>query len=166
MCVGDITRAGSFQKGSALIVFNLGCDADHRFEGWFGSGEDFARQQERGLVTCPSCGSAKIEKLLSAPRLNLSGARDQAAPAMTADQPVAMIDPREQQLRHLVRQVIENTEDVGPRFAEEARKIHYNEAAQRSIRGVATGEEARALVDEGIEVAQLPFRVTEKNQLN
>ena len=69
-------------------------------------------------------------------------------------------------LRHLIRQVIENTEDVGPRFAEEARKIHYNETAQRSIRGVATGEEARALADEGIEVAQLPFRVTEKNQLN
>jgi hypothetical protein len=166
-----------------LIVFNLSCSADHRFEGWFASGEDFDAQQGRGLLSCPMCGSSEVSKQLSAPRLNLhaqaEGGRGErhaerhaghaaAAPAKDAPrEQMAMLSPRQQELlRELVRQVVENTEDVGDRFAEEARRIHYKEAEARSIRGVATREEAQALEEEGIEVAQLPIAIVDKSQLN
>jgi hypothetical protein len=165
-----------------LIVFNLSCSADHRFEGWFASGEDFDAQQGRGLLSCPMCGSSEVSKQLSAPRLNLHAQADEghadrraerhshapAAPAKDAPrEQMAMLSPQQQQLlRELVRQVVENTEDVGDRFAEEARRIHYKEAEARSIRGVATRDEAQALEEEGIEVAQLPVTILDKSQLN
>lgn len=155
-----------------MIVFNLSCAADHRFEGWFASGEDFDAQRGRGLLSCPLCGSADVVKQLSAPRLNLH-AQSHDKPAKkkpagdSATQPVAMLSAAQQQaLAELVRQVVENTEDVGPDFAEEARRIHYKEAEARAIRGVATREEAQALAEEGIEVAPLPMPMPDKSQLN
>jgi hypothetical protein len=168
-----------------LIVFNLSCSADHRFEGWFASGEEFDAQRGRGLLSCPMCGSSEVSKQLSAPRLNLHaqaqaverpsahaghaarGAAGGGTAPAAAPQPVAVLSGQQQELlRELVRQVVENTEDVGPQFAEEARRIHYKEAEARAIRGVATREEAEALVEEGIEVSQLPVAIVDKSRLN
>lgn len=151
-----------------MIVFNLACERQHAFEGWFGSAEDMASQQARGLLSCPVCGSSSIEKRLSAPRLNLltaSSVKSQSPPA-DAQQSHAMMTPDHAQLRELIRHVVENTENVGQRFPEEARRIHYKEAPARSIRGVASPKEAQALAEEGIEVAQLPFSVPDKADLN
>jgi len=159
-----------------VIVFNLGCAKDHKFEGWFASGEDFDTQRARGLLSCPLCGSADVTKQLSAPRLNLHAAEPAhrhekstgtAAPAQAPAQQVAMLaTPEQEVLRELLRQVVANTEDVGSQFAEEARRIHYKEAQARAIRGVATPEEAEALLEEGIEVAQLPLPAFDKSRLN
>ena len=153
-------------EGDNLIVFNLACAEDHRFEGWFASAEDFDDQSRRALLSCPSCGSVDVRKQLSAPRLNLSGggADDSAA---GATQGVALVKPDQQaQLRELIRQVIESTEDVGQQFPEEARRIHYKEVKPRAIRGMASQDEAKALVEEGIAVAHLPFPVADKSRMN
>ena len=147
-----------------MIVFNLSCEAEHRFEGWFGSAENFDAQSTRGHVACPVCGSTQVRKQLSAPRLNLSG--QTALPEMQASTSVAVLDPTQRQLQALIKSVLESTENVGVKFAEEARRIHYNEAPARAIRGVASHDDARALVDEGIEVAYLPVPVVDKSQLN
>ena len=147
-----------------MIVFNLACDAEHRFEGWFASAEDFSEQGRRGFLTCPVCGSGAVRKQLSAPRLNLSATADKEASQERKE--VAMVGPDQAQLFALLRKVIESTEDVGQRFPEEARRIHYNEVPARPIRGVASRDEARALADEGIEVAHLPFPVADKSQIN
>jgi hypothetical protein len=132
-----------------MKVLNLRCASEHGFEGWFGSEDDFQSQLGRGLVECPICGDRQITRLPSAPRLNTSGAREPAAPA-------AQVTTQQLWMR-AVQHVIENTEDVGERFPEEARRIHYGEVAQRGIRGRASSEEAQALRDEGIEVAALPL---------
>src|SRR5690606_1399480 len=116
-----------------MKVFNLSCDQDHVFEGWFGRSEDFDRQVEQAQVQCPVCGSTGIRKLLSAPRINRGrGDAPVAAPA-TEQQPQAGDGPSPRQLEmqrlwmQMARRVIESTEDVGRRFAEEARRIHYEE---------------------------------------
>ncbi|MGD9835447.1 MAG: DUF1178 family protein [Piscinibacter sp.] len=132
-----------------MKVLNLRCAHDHRFEGWFGSDEDFESQSARGLVGCPACGDASISKLPSAPRLNVSGLKEDA-PA--ADR-VATLQAAAMQA---VQQLVARTEDVGERFPEEARRIHYGEAEARGIRGRASAEDAQALRDEGIEVVSLP----------
>ncbi len=144
-----------------MKVLNLRCQHDHAFEGWFASEADFASQCERGLVECPLCGSPQITRLPSAPRLNLSGAR---APAPAAEPSQARSRPTDATPATLqsawlqaVAQVMQNTEDVGERFPEEARRIHYGEAAHRGIRGKASAEERAALADEGIEVMPLPL---------
>ena len=147
-----------------MIVYNLACETSHEFDGWFGSALDFDAQSRTGLLACPICGSGRIVKRLSAPHINLQRAGGSAdAPTR---QSVAMIDPAQEQMRALVRHVIENTEDVGARFAEEARRIHYDEVPARSIRGVASRAEALSLADEGIEVAQLPFAIPDKARSN
>jgi hypothetical protein len=147
-----------------MKVFNLACDNEHRFEGWFGSAEDYDSQLERGLLECPVCASRAIRKLPAAPRLNLSGATEKppapgGAPAGAVTQPGAQPDPRAVQALFLkmARAIVANTEDVGERFAEEARKIHYREAPERGIRGTASTEQAQELADEGIEVFTLPI---------
>jgi hypothetical protein len=151
-----------------MKVFDLACEHDHRFEGWFGSAEAYDSQLARGLVECPVCESRAIRKLLAAPRLNLSGATEPPrahspsrsdAPAAPAAPPVDMRDPRAVQamMLQMARALIGNTEDVGQRFAEEARRIHYREAPERGIRGVASPDEARELADEGIEVFAFPM---------
>jgi len=135
-----------------MKVLNLRCVHDHRFEGWFASNDEFEAQQQRGLVGCPMCGDTTIERLPSAPRLNTLALRE---PPRT---PPADPHAQMQQLwLQAVRRVMDNTEDVGERFPEEARRIHYGEAQERGIRGRASREDADALRDEGIEVVAMPL---------
>lgn len=143
-----------------MIIFELVCSHGHRFEGWFASGEEFARQQERTLVTCPVCDDARIERLPSA-RVSVAkgAARDNAPPAEATEErsPVgeaAVGLPTEALVK--LREMVRNTENVGRRFPEEARKIHYQEIPPRAIRGQASRDEAKALTDEGIEFTSLP----------
>lgn len=137
-----------------MKVLNLQCSHRHAFEGWFGSEDDFQGQLERGLVECPMCGDTTVAKMPSAPRLNL-GAQPEAAPR----QDVAAVPDAELQKAWLkmVRHVMSNTEDVGERFAEEARRIHYGESEERGIRGQASREDTQALLEEGIGVLPLPI---------
>lgn len=142
-----------------MKVLNLQCSHGHAFEGWFASHEDFESQRERGLLTCPVCNNAEISKLPSAPRLNL-GAQQGAVPAaVPSTQEVAQVNPQQLQAAwmQMVRHVMAHTEDVGTKFAEEARKIHYGETDHRNIRGQASREETEALFDEGIEILPLPI---------
>jgi hypothetical protein len=135
-----------------MKVLNLRCANGHGFEGWFASDEDFMAQNGRGIVECPMCADKVITRLPSAPRLNLSGARESA-------EPVAKPQPADLQAAYLqmVRHLVDNTEDVGARFAESARRIHYGEEPQRGIRGQATPQEREALREEGIETMSLPL---------
>jgi hypothetical protein len=144
-----------------MKVFNLQCALGHGFEGWFGSDEDYQSQGRRGLLTCPMCGSAEIARLPSAPRLNLSGAQAPqpvpATPSATTPAPTPERAQAEALFLQAVRHVLAHTEDVGTRFAEEARRIHYGETEQRNIRGQASADETRTLREEGIEVMSLPI---------
>ena len=137
-----------------LKVFNLRCANDHAFEGWFASADDFDAQQARKLIACPICGAAEVVKAPSAPYLGAGTGGD-----AVAKQPAALPTPAQLQAMFvkMAREIAANTEDVGERFAEEARRIHYDEAPERGIRGVASKEEARALEEEGIGVMPLPF---------
>lgn len=135
-----------------MKVIDLRCAHGHGFEGWFGSEEDFQSQRSRGLVTCPLCGDAQVDKLPSAPRLNLGAS--ESAPAA---RPQAQAHTLEALWMRAVRHVLAHTEDVGERFAEEARRIHYGESPSRDIRGRASPEDTQALLDEGIEVFALPI---------
>jgi hypothetical protein len=147
-----------------MKVLDLRCNNGHGFEGWFGSDEDYMAQNGRGLIECPMCADKIVTRMPSAPRLNLSGARaaPPAAPAEAAAEPAApAVNPTaapEMQAAWLatVRHLMANTEDVGPRFAEEARRIHYGETPQRGIRGQATPDERSALHEEGIETMAVP----------
>ncbi|WP_423460638.1 DUF1178 family protein [Ottowia sp. VDI28] len=149
-----------------MKVLDLQCHHGHVFEGWFASEDDFQQQVSSQLLTCPMCGDTSVSKLPSAPRLNLgaSGAPVTAEPSQAspggagASEPVAALPPASLQAAwmQMVRRVMANTEDVGERFAEEARKIHYGESDERGIRGQATPEETEALLDEGIAVVPLP----------
>ena len=173
-----------------LKVFDLQCDNGHLFEGWFGSHEDYDSQQARGLVTCPMCHSASIEKRLSAPRLNVGHFNDaqreaqheaqqksaeqatQSVPQNTTSadaNSVIAATPELAQLQAAImvqmREFISKTENVGDRFAEEARRIHEGESQERPIRGVATREEREALAEDGIAVVALPdFLDTDRMQ--
>jgi hypothetical protein len=135
-----------------MKVLNLRCADEHGFEGWFASEEDFVAQSASGAVACPLCGSKRIERLPSAPRIQVSR---HSAPATEVPQGVP-VTLQSQWLR-AVRHVLETTEDVGERFAEEARRIHYGEVEERGIRGRASREDAEALREEGIEVMALPL---------
>lgn len=160
-----------------MIRYALECDMEHGFEGWFRSSADFDAQSSRGLVTCPVCGSAKVFKSLMAPAVqgvDRAAARSEPtaeaepkqavetdAPAPAAEVlPPVPVDPRAAVMREMLRQlkdhVTKTSEDVGDKFAEEARKIHYQETEHRSIRGKATPEEARELAEEGIAFSPLP----------
>lgn len=135
-----------------MKVLDLQCGHQHTFEGWFASEEDFQGQLARGLVACPMCEDTSIVKLLSAPRLNL-GASDTVKPAAAA--PVATGSEIQAEWLKMVRHVVAHTEDVGERFAEVARQMHYGETGVRNIRGQATPHETEALLDEGIAVLPL-----------
>lgn len=134
-----------------MIRFSLHCDKDHEFEGWFSSSKDYDGQSERGLVECPVCGSRQIGKSLMAPAVAVS--RDAPAPTLAMDP-----EKREmmRKLRDIVQVVKQNSEDVGDRFADEARKIHHGESEARGIIGKASKDDAKSLIDEGIEIAPLP----------
>lgn len=154
-----------------MKVLNLHCVQGHVFEGWFANEEDYQRQHTRALLSCPVCNSPDIRKGLSAPRLNLSGAQPtpDAAPdesqqhvvLPTAEAPTAMV----QAWLELSRRIVAATEDVGERFAHEARKMHYGEAEDRGIRGRVTTAEARELLDEGIDVLPLALPEVVKHTL-
>ena len=139
-----------------MKVLDLRCANGHGFEGWFASDDDFMDQNGRGLVECPLCSDRVIVRMPSAPRLNLSGAREPAASVAAPQAPAAPADLQALYMQ-AVRHVLANTEDVGHRFAEEARRIHYGEVDARGIRGEATRDEAEALREEGIEFASLPL---------
>ena len=146
-----------------MKVLNLRCANGHGFEGWFASEDDFLGQNGRALIECPMCADRVIGRLPSAPRLNLSGAREvMPLPGSPAASPEPMpgaraATPDQVQAAYLqgMRKLLARTEDVGPRFPEEARRIHYGEAPNRGIRGHATPQEREALRDEGIDTVAL-----------
>ncbi len=149
-----------------MKVLDLHCAQSHGFEGWFASEDDFASQLERGLISCPMCGDSTITKKLSAPRLNL-GHTVRPTESTTQDV-VASPDPQmamQAAWLAMARRVMANTDDVGEKFAEEARRIHYGEVEQRGIRGKASAQETAALADEGIEVMQLALPELLKGRL-
>ena len=146
-----------------MICFSLHCGNDHTFEGWFRDGASFDRQAEEGSVACPTCGDSTVRKAMMAPAVVRSAVRVVAAPVAT---PVA-VDPAQMpdhakaavmmaMLRKMREHVEENFENVGERFPEEARRIHYGEADEREIFGQASLEEAKELVEEGIAIRPLP----------
>ena len=140
-----------------MIHYDLICDQGHAFDGWFRDSAAYDEQAARGLVTCSVCGSIKVEKQLMAPGIPMKSNRKADSPQKMATVPA---DPRVaammQMVREMRRQVEANAEYVGDRFAEEARKIHYEETEKRGIYGEATADDARALIEEGIEVHPLP----------
>lgn len=143
-----------------MIVFDLLCAGGHRFEGWFASAAEFASQNERRLVGCPSCGSASVERIPSATRANLGAQppkevkKVEKTPEMEGKDAFAIAQIL---YSRMLDELLTKSEDVGKQFPEEARRIHYKEAPSRAIRGQATDEEHDELVDEGIPVARLPF---------
>ncbi|MBY8915886.1 DUF1178 family protein [Nitratireductor sp. L1-7-SE] len=141
-----------------MISFNLICEHDHAFEAWFRNNADFDGQKERGLVSCPHCGSGNVEKALMAPAVSTGKRREQIALAMGEQQKKALA-----QLKELSNKVRENADYVGDRFAEEARKIHFGETEARGIYGEATSEEAVSLVEDGVEFMPLPLFPEEQN---
>jgi hypothetical protein len=155
-----------------MIRYTLACDKGHEFESWFADSAAYDRQVRRGLVVCPQCGSIRVEKAIMAPRLagsSKSAPSEDAAPPLppAAAAPVAMLSPQERELRAKLKELrdhlIKNAENVGRRFPEEARKMHYGEIEHRSIYGEATPDEAKALAEEGIEFHPLPMLPDDKN---
>jgi hypothetical protein len=140
-----------------MIVLNLRCSKRHHFEGWFGSNDDFSRQSVSHLLICPICGDHDITRLPSSPRIRRQSNVSAAQPEQPAGQGVAADDGASKTMLELVRRVLDESEDVGDRFPDEARRIHYRETRARSIRGVATREETTELLDEGIVVLPLPI---------
>jgi hypothetical protein len=160
-----------------MIRYALVCDRGHEFESWFQDSVAYDKQAKRALVSCPQCGSTKVEKAIMAPRL-LATAKKQSAPIETpapaADvappvpaAPVAMISPQEQEFRTKLKELhdhlTKNADNVGTKFPEEARKMHYGEIEHRSIYGVASPEEAKELSEEGVEFHPLPVLPDERN---
>ncbi len=142
-----------------MKVLDLQCRSEHVFEGWFASEEDFQSQLQRGLVQCPLCGDAQVRKRLSAPRLNLGAAPSESPTQSPSVRPPESPTPPPQQLAawlQQARRMVAESEDVGSRFAEEARKIHAGDADERAIRGQATLQETVQLLDEGIAVLPIP----------
>jgi hypothetical protein len=161
-----------------MIRYALNCDSGHVFESWFQNSAAYDKQAKRSLVTCPVCGSAKVEKAIMAPRLAHADAAapeppasavaaSATPPAPPAKAPVAMMSPPERELRQKLKEfrdhITKNASYVGPRFPEEARKIHYGETAHHSIYGEASPDEARQLREEGIEFHPLPILPDDQN---
>jgi hypothetical protein len=164
-----------------MIRYDLACARGHAFDAWFRSSADYDTQAARGLLSCPMCGSAEVEKALMAPAVSTSRRRastavaaqaeaavaDTPAPAAAPAEPVAVLSEHDLKLRAMVRrlraELTAKATDVGDRFADEARKMHYGEADRTSIYGRATPDEARALVEEGIEFHPLPGLPDERN---
>jgi len=161
-----------------MIRYSLICERKHEFESWFQNSAAFDKQAKRGLVACPACGSTKVEKALMAPRIGRSQPRDiEASPPPVpaplpetpspAPSPVAMMSPQERELRTKLKELREhltaNAENVGRRFPDEARKMHYGEIDHRSIYGEASAQEAKDLYEEGIEFHPLPILPDDRN---
>jgi hypothetical protein len=160
-----------------MIRYNLRCDRGHTFESWFQSSSAYESQEKRKLVNCPACGSAKVERAIMAPQIVSKKGRDKApSPAETADapstdvtaptsRPLLMAQERElrAKLRELRDHITRNADNVGERFPNEARKMHYGDIEHRPIYGEASPDEARALIDEGVEVSPLPVLPDDRN---
>jgi hypothetical protein len=162
-----------------MIRYALACEHGHTFESWFADSASYEKQAKRNLVACPHCGSTKVEKAIMAPRLSGASKREREmpaempAPAAAAPEkaqekaPVAMLSPREQEIRSKLKELREhltkNADHVGQKFPEEARKMHYGETKHRSIYGEASPDEAKALAEEGIEFHPLPILPDERN---
>ncbi|HMO46981.1 MAG TPA: DUF1178 family protein [Rubrivivax sp.] len=139
-----------------MKVLNLRCANGHGFEGWFASDDEFMAQNGAGMIECPLCADRIIGRMPSAPRLNLSNPRE-PSPAVPSVRPTDAAPPLQTQWVDAVRRLLSQTDDVGERFPEEARRIHYGETEARGIRGQASEAERRALVEEGIEIMSLPI---------
>jgi len=159
-----------------MIRYTLNCDHGHTFESWFANSSAYDKQAKRSLIACPVCSSSKVEKAIMAPRLGRSDAIEEpiappaAAPAPatpTPAAPVAMMSPVERELRSKLKELrdhlTKNAEDVGRKFPETARKMHYGEIEHRSIYGEASPQEAKELHEEGVEFHPLPVLPEERN---
>jgi hypothetical protein len=151
-----------------MIRYALRCDKGHAFESWFQSSAAYDSQRRRKLVTCPVCDSAAVEKAIMAPRLAATARKQAPAPAAApAAEPVALISPQEQALRGMLKEmrdyIVSKADNVGERFPDEARRIHYGDAEARPIYGEASLDDAKALIEEGIEVAPLPIVPDDRN---
>jgi hypothetical protein len=160
-----------------MIRYALACDNGHDFESWFPSSASYDAQAERGLVTCPLCGSAKVDKQIMAPSLGRKGSAKaeperpgapvHAAPVPAAPAPMAILSEREQAIRAMLKavreHVVKTADYVGGDFADEARKMHYGEIEHRSIYGEANPADAKALIEEGIEVHPIPVLPDDRN---
>jgi hypothetical protein len=156
-----------------VIRYNLVCDKRHEFESWFQDSAAYDKQAKRGLVSCPLCGSSKVEKAIMAPRLarkdksSSISVPESPPPAPAANAPVAMLSPQEKEfrakLKELREHLISNADNVGQKFPEVARKMHYGELEHRSIYGEASPKDAKELHEEGIEFHPLPVLPDERN---
>jgi hypothetical protein len=150
-----------------VIRYTLACDRKHEFESWFADSAAYDKQAKRGLVTCPQCGSAKVEKAIMAPQLANTKKRGKSVVASAPAEPVAMLSPQETELRQKLKEIrdhlTKNSEHVGPKFSEEAKKMHYGEIEHRSIYGEASPEQAKELAEEGVEFHPLPVLPDERN---
>ena len=150
-----------------MIRYNLRCDNGHAFESWFQSSSAYDSQVKRKLVTCAICGSAKVEKAIMAPQL--AGTKKKAekmpSPADPSSTSLMMAPERElrAKLKELRDHIVKNADNVGERFPEEARKMHYGDIEHRAIYGEASAEEAKSLIEEGVEVAPLPVLPDDRN---
>ncbi len=145
-----------------MIRYNLRCDRGHSFESWFQSSSAYDSQLKRKLVTCATCGSAKVEKAIMAPRI--AGTKKRDRPAADLSTP-AMTQERElrAELRQLHDHLVKNADNVGARFPNEARKMHYGDIEHRPIYGEASPEDARSLIEEGVAVGSLPILPDDRN---
>ena len=143
-----------------MIKFSLICDREHEFEIWLGSSDEYDKQKKRKLLSCPSCSSSRIEKALMRPSVSTARKKDQMMQISNVQKAQKELMEKVRQLRD---EVVKNGENVGQRFPEEARKIHYGEAEARGIFGSASVEDAKELIDEGIEVMPLPVLPDDQN---
>ena len=156
-----------------MIRYNLRCEKGHAFESWFQSSAAYEAQEKRKLVSCPACGSVKVERAIMAPQIVTRKGRDQAAPAPAVSAETAgsestpLLMAQEIELRAKLKElrdhIVKNADNVGERFPNEARKMHYGDIEHRPIYGEASPEEAKALIDEGVEVAPLPVLPEDRN---
>ena len=158
-----------------MIRYSLRCEQNHSFESWFQSSSAYDQQVKRKLVTCPACGSAKVEKAIMAPRIVGKKGRDKAAAPVEAtaeaapagNEPASLMMAQERELRAKIKElrdhIVKNADNVGERFPNEARAMHYGDKEHRPIYGEASPEEARALIDEGVEVSPLPVLPEDRN---
>jgi hypothetical protein len=155
-----------------MIRYTLRCEQDHSFESWFQNSAAYDSQVKRKLVTCPVCSSTKVEKAIMAPRIVSKKGRDKAAPVEApaeapASESTSLMMAQERELRAKIKElrdhIVKNADNVGEKFPNEARAMHYGDKEHRPIYGEASPEEARALVDEGVEVSPLPTLPEDRN---
>ena len=148
-----------------MIRYNLRCERGHTFESWFQSSSSYDSQVKRKLVNCAVCGSAKVEKAIMAPQIAGTKKRGTLAPADSTSMPMMMARDREMraELKELHDHLVKNADNVGEQFPNEARKMHYGDIEHRPIYGEATPEEAKSLLEEGVEVGSLPVLPDDRN---